>query len=96
MNLNDDQIKKIEECAACFLSYKEIAIILDQPVNDFISEIKNPITLAYAAYERGKVNSKFKLRKRVIQMAEYGSQSAGQLAEQYMTEQTKKERDVGT
>lgn len=96
MNLTNEQLLKIEESSACFMTPEEIAVIIEQPVNDFLKVLKDKSSDAYLAYQRGKVNQKLKLRKRVIEMAEYGSHSAGQMAEVYIVEQSKSERNVET
>lgn len=95
MNLTDEQLLKIEESAACFMPAEEIAVLIDQPVQEFLLILKDESSQAYRYYQRGKVNQKLKLRKRVIETASYGSHSAAQMVESYIVEQTKSERNAG-
>ena len=92
----EEKLKLVEESAAAFLSPQEIAVIVDIPEEEFISLLKQKDSDVAKAYTRGKINKKKQLRERVIQMAEYGSNSAEQLVENYIAEQKISERDAGT
>lgn len=94
--MNEEKLKLIEESAAAFLSPQEIAVIIDYPIDQFIKLLNQSDSDVAKAYTKGKINKKKQLRERVIKMAEYGSNSAEQLVENYIAEQKISERDAGT
>lgn len=95
MELTIDQIKDIEEMSAALLPPSEIAILIDIPSdqhNLFCEVCKthksSPI---YAAYQKGKLCTKYELRKTVVKLAKAGSPAAEPLADKYILEQIAKE-----
>lgn len=95
MQLTDEQIKTIEDYAAAFMAPEEIAVVIGVPVKELAAILSNKRHPAAIAYAKAKAMKKFELRQKVLQMAAYGSQSAGASVEQYIIEQHKSERDAG-
>ena len=91
MNLTDDQIRQVEEMSAALLPADEIAILLNLPPEKrtLLTEVvKNHIhSPVYMAFHRGRLSTKFELRKTVIKLAKHGSPAAEPIAEKYLTEQ---------
>lgn len=91
MNLSDDQLLQVEEMSAALLPAEEIAILLNLPAEkrSLLTEvvkthIHSPV---YMAFHRGRLSTKFELRKTVIKLAKHGSPAAEPIAEKYLTEQ---------
>lgn len=91
MNLSDEQLAQVEEMSGALLPPHEIAILLNIEADqrDLFADIcrnhkGNPI---YAAYHRGRLQTKYELRKTVIRLAKAGSPAAEPLADAYMKEQ---------
>ena len=78
--------------SAALLPPSEIAILIDIPSdqhNLFCEVCKtSPI---YAAYQKGKLRTKYELRKTVVKLAKAGSPAAEPLADKYILEQIAKE-----
>lgn len=95
MQLTEEQLKTIEEYASVFMTPAEIAVVIGIPTDDMISILSDKTHPASVAYAKAKAVRKYEIRKKVLQMAGFGSQSAGASVEQYIVEQTKSERDAG-
>lgn len=93
MNFNTEEIEKIKEYAALFLSWEDIAILLEKDVDQFREEFRNKNSELYKAYRHGQVISKRDLRIPVIKMAKHGSPQAELLADKYISEQSLSELD---
>ncbi len=86
------KLEDIEEMASALLPPGEIAILIGitSPAETLFfievcrSHAASPI---YLAYTRGKLRTKFELRKTVIKLAKAGSPAAEPLADRYMIEQ---------
>lgn len=91
MKLSDEQLQQVEEMAAALLPPSEIAILIsiDADQRDLFCEIcKNHTTSdIYTAYHRGRLQTKYELRKTVIKLAKAGRPAAEPLADKYMKEQ---------
>lgn len=91
MQLSDEQLQQIEEMAAALLPPSEIAILIriDADQRDLFCEICKNHTASdiYTAYHRGRLQTKYELRKTVIKLAKAGSPAAEPLADKYMKEQ---------
>ncbi len=87
-----NKLADIEEMASALLPPGEIAILIGitSPAETLFfievcrSHAASPI---YLAYTRGKLRTKFELRKTVIKLAKAGSPAAEPLADRYMIEQ---------
>ncbi len=93
MNFTDDELNRIEEYAALFLTYEEIAILIDKNCVQFISSAKSKTSPAYKAYMKGKLKTKLEIRKKIIKMAMHGSPQAEMLVNQYISDQEVSETD---
>ena len=91
MQLSDEQLQQVEEMAAALLPPSEIAILIriDADQRDLFCEICKNHTASdiYTAYHRGRLQTKYELRKTVIKLAKAGSPAAEPLADKYMKEQ---------
>lgn len=81
--------------AAALLPPSEIAILIDLPADQhgLFCEIckthkSSPI---YITYQKGKLRTKYELRKTVVKLAKAGSPAAEPLADKYILEQLAKE-----
>lgn len=96
MELNEEQIKSIEEMAAALMSPREIAILLDVEADqrDLFADmcINHQRSPAYQAYQKGKLQTKLEIRKTVVKLAKAGSPAAEPLADKYMVEQKTMEK----
>ena len=67
------------------MSPTEIAILLKQDVAKFVYQAtKKTDSEIYIAYQRGRLNTKLELRKKVIMLAKAGSPQAEMLADKYL------------
>lgn len=93
MNLNDEQLLQVEEMSAALLPAGEIALLLNltaQERSTFEEVVKTHTNSAeYMAFHRGRLTTKFELRKTVIKLAKHGSPAAEPIAEKYIREQLK-------
>ncbi len=93
MNLSDDQLEKINEYAGLFLSPKEIACLLDLPLVDFCETLLDLSHPGAIAYLKGKTQSKYEIRKKVVGLAKMGSPQAESLTEKYIEDQSLMENE---
>lgn len=67
------------------MSPTEIAILLNQDVQKFVYQAtKKPDSDIAKAYQKGRLNTKLELRKKVIMLAKAGSPQAEMLADKYL------------
>lgn len=91
MNYTFEQLQKVEEYAALFLSPREISCLLSFDHESISDEFHDPRSPLYHAYFRGKTNSKLELRQKIVPLAKLGSPQAQSLTEQYIREQEQEE-----
>lgn len=95
MELTIEQLKELEEMSAALLPPSEIAILMDIPAEqrDLFCEVckTHKTSPIYSAYQKGKLRTKYELRKTVVKLAKAGSPAAEPLADKYMVEQLTKE-----
>jgi len=86
--MNPDLIPFVIEMAAALMKPSEIAVLLDFNSDEFSYIIKNkpesPFTIAY---NKGRYQTKFELRKKIIQLAKAGSPQAELLADKYLSQE---------
>lgn len=87
MELNPQQIERIQELGGLLLSIAEIAIDLGLSIDDFEHEYSNRKSILFKTYQKAVIETKIKLRKPVIDMATMGGPHAQQIANTYLTEQ---------
>jgi predicted DNA-binding protein YlxM (UPF0122 family) len=93
MNLTPEQLKMIEEYAGLFLSWRDIAVLLDLNPDDFYQEWRKKSSEIFKSYQKGQILRKCSLRRPVIKMAEHGSPQAEMLADKFFSEQLISELD---
>ena len=98
MELSTEKLKIIEEYSEALLSPSEIAVLIDVEYNDqslFCDMcINHRRTGVYQAYQKGKLKTKFELRKTVIKLAKAGSPAAEPLVDKYLKELSISESNV--
>ena len=90
MILTEEQLERIREMGALFLSPHEVACLIGVEGSDretfleqFYPESDAP---AYRAWKLGYTQSKYEIRKKVVSLAKMGSPQAEMLAEKYIEE----------
>jgi hypothetical protein len=78
--LTSDQEQKIRELAALFFSPKEIAIIMQLPVEAFCKACKKENSPAYKAFLAGRLQEEALVRKSIVDFAKKGSTPAQTMA----------------
>jgi hypothetical protein len=95
MELTEEQLNDLEEMAAALMPPSEIAFLIHIPIQErelFCEMCKNHVnSQLYEYYQRGKLRTKYELRKTVVKLAKAGSPAAGPIAEKFMVEQSQKE-----
>lgn len=91
MKLSQEQLDKITEYAGLFLSPREIACLMGLDFEVFKESLFDGNHPASMAYLNGKTQSKYEIRKKVIDLAKKGSPQAEALAEKYIEEQSLQE-----
>lgn len=95
IQLSDEQLRQVEEMSAALLPPREIAILAGIPADqrDTFCEMckTHAASPLYEAYQRGRLTTKYELRKTVIRLAKAGSPAAEPLADKYLKEQHVKE-----
>lgn len=76
MNLNEDQLKAIEDLAYRLVTLSLIAINIGVDELDFIQEVRTPGTRARAAFYRGYLRQLIEVRNALIKSAKNGSNPA--------------------
>lgn len=91
MTWDQETLQKIEDMAAALLPADEIAILLGLAADErdaFVEMCRNHRSSnVYEAYHRGRLTTKYELRKTVIRLAKAGSPAAEPLADAYLKEQ---------
>lgn len=92
MNLNEAQLKEIEELAGLFLEPEEIAVLLDLDADVFQEAISNKKGAIWISYFRGKTISKKEVHANVVKLARHGSPQAEELVAQMIHKQITAEK----
>jgi len=72
----NSQLEIIEECGRCMFSLKETAIVIEVSLFEFKQEYKTNESEAFKAYNRGFLQTKMKIHKALLNLAENGSSPA--------------------
>lgn len=94
MNLSEDQLSQIEEYASNLMTWHEIAILLDLTPHLLIDEFMKEDSLAFRAYNKGKVNTLLEIRKSMVRNAKQGSPHSEVLAMELINHQKINETDI--
>lgn len=92
MNFTNEQLKEIQELAALLLEPEEIAVLMNIDVDFFFGQIEMRNGAIYAAYFRGKTETKKAIHENVIKMAKLGSPQAEELTNDFMFKQNLAEK----
>ena len=76
MKLSDKDLKNIEKYAALFFTFKQIAILIDADIDEFITAVTDQKSNVFRAYQKGKLMKEAEIREQIIKMAEMGSPAA--------------------
>jgi predicted transcriptional regulator of viral defense system len=94
MNLTDEQLALIEDYASNFMTWREIAVLLEidqQELRELLSDLKSP---AYLRYKKGKTKSVYEINKYLVKLAKLGSPQAGILVKNDINRQEDAEDDL--
>lgn len=81
----EKQLNDITEMAAALMLPKEIAILLGINPDRFEHTLKHcPDSDWYKAFHKGRLQTKFELRKKIVSLAKAGSPQAELLADKYL------------
>ena len=94
MELSEEQLALVEEYAAAFLTFREIAVLLGVNVYHFLEVMKDKDSPAYYRYFLGKTRAKFEIRKNIVDMAKKGSPQAEELTLSLMQDAEFEELDI--
>lgn len=87
IQLNDEELHKVEEMGAALMPASEIALLLDIEADAFVEICKNYTSSEiYKRYHKGRLTTKLELRKTVIKLAKAGSPAAEPLALKFLNE----------
>lgn len=74
--------------ASALMLPEEIAILLDLDKEKFVYDVSNKPESPFAkAFYKGRLQTKYELRKKIIQLAKVGSPQAELLADKYLNQQ---------
>ncbi len=76
MNYTQEELQTIEDMAALFYSYKDIAIVLEVDVEEFKAQMRLEESDAYSRYQKGWITSDMSIRKSLLESAINGSSPA--------------------
>lgn len=76
MNLNEDQLKAIEDLAYRLITLSLIAVNIGADETDFIQEVRTPGTPARTAFYKGYLRQLIETRDSLIKSAKNGSNPA--------------------
>ena len=76
MEYTTEELQTIEDMAALFYSYKEIAIVLEVDVEEFKALMRLEEGNAYSRYQKGWITSDMSIRKSLLESAVNGSSPA--------------------
>lgn len=76
LNLNEEQLKELEEFAMLHFSLKQLAILVGIELELLQQEMEQDESLVRLAIQRGRLLSEAKLRKTTLDLAENGSSPA--------------------
>lgn len=65
---------------------EEIAVVIEVPADEFISEYRNKLSDVYKRHTKGHLEAQLILRKRIFKDAGFGSSPAQTLAKKIMDE----------
>lgn len=94
MNLTDEQLDKIEEYASCFMTWQQIAVMIEVPEPDFKEEMSDRLSAAFKRYLKGQTKSHYEINKSITRLAKMGSPQAEMLVRSDILRQSNAENDL--
>lgn len=92
--MTDEQLALIEEYASTFLTWRQIAILLQVDEDGFQALLSDPASPARKRYELGKTRSIYEIQKSTVRLAKLGSPQAELLIKSDITRQEDAEDDI--
>jgi len=90
--LSEEQLQEIEAMAGVLFSEKETALALGLDVAAFAMQMEDEASPEYRAYQKGRLQSLYKVRKNVFDMAANGSGPAQTLVTKLFNDYAWKEK----
>jgi hypothetical protein len=90
---SDEQLLQVQELAGAFFTPKEIALIMDFPVEQFANDCQIECNKVARAYLAGKLKKEFEVRKSIIQLATSGSSPAQAMSLELIKQANLKQMD---
>jgi hypothetical protein len=94
MNFSEDQLALIEDYAACFMTWQQIAILLDVDEHKFKDELGDRNSPAWKRYSKGKTRTAYEINKNLVRLAKLGSPQADILVKTDMNRQEDAEDEL--
>lgn len=87
MELEQEELEKLQECAGLLMNINDIAVLMDIDPDELRESINNKFTEASKAYQKGKVQFIYEIRKQELDLAKLGSPQAVEQMHKYMIDQ---------
>lgn len=94
MNLSTEQIELIREYSSVFMTWQDIAILLQVDSIELRDELSDPGTEAHKAYHLGKTISNYEISKNLVKLAKLGSPQAEILVRENINRQENAENEL--
>ncbi len=89
-DLSDNEYDEIKKMAAVFFTPKQIAIVLELNIDEFVDACNNTESKCFIAFEGSRLKSEFELNSSIVRLAKSGSSPAQTMAlEMYRKSQLK-------
>lgn len=79
-DITEEELKQIRELAALFFTPREVAIMQELPIGDFVLVCEDPSSRIYNAFHAGRLQSEVDVRTAIIKLAKSGSSPAQTMA----------------
>lgn len=76
MNLSEDDLSKLEQLAAACMKVSEICMVMEIDEDEFRSELENKSSSIYKSHQKGYLETKFQVNRKIIELAKAGSSPA--------------------
>jgi len=94
MILDSEQLDLIEDYSSNFMSWKQIAVLLDLNEEEFRDELLDRSSGAYKRYTKGKTLTTYAIAKSIVKLAKLGSPQAEILVREDINRQSEAENDL--
>ena len=93
-DIKEEELAEIGKLAAVFYTPKQIALILELPVAEFVEACSEEGTVCFNAFFGGRLKSEYEVRAAVVQLAKAGSSPAQTMAMQLLNNSQMKMMDT--